>query len=73
MIILVGILFERMPRKSKAQRISAASYDVQLFASAEADKRFEENVVHKAIIPQSGFFLPSNMWFRTYTKPIKTR
>ena len=52
-----------MPRKSKAQRTSVAtpSYNAQLFAYADAAKRFKEKVVHKAIIAQRGFLLPDNI------------
>ena len=62
-----------MPRKSKVQRTGATSYDQQLFASAEAAKRFEEKVVHKAIICQRGFLLPSVARCTTYTESIKAR
>ena len=62
-----------MHRKSKAQRTSAASYYVRLFASVEATKRFEEKVLHQDIIPQRGFLLPSVARCIAYTEPIKAR
>ena len=65
--------FERMLRKSKAQRTCAASYNVRLFVLAEAAKRFEEKVVHKAIILQREFLLPSVVQCTTYIVPIKAR
>ena len=52
-----------MSRKSKAQRTSvvAPPYNAQLFASADAAERFEERVVHKAIIAQRGFLLADSI------------
>ena len=49
--------FEKMPKKSKAQRTGTASYDTQLFAFVEASKRYEDKVVKREIIPPRGFLL----------------
>ena len=64
-----------MPRKSKAQRTSVADppYNVQLFASADAAKRFEKKVAHKTIIAQRGFLLPDSIQNSRYLDPIKAR
>ena len=63
-----------MPKKSRANRTgAAASYDTQLFATAKAAKRFEENFLHKAIISQRGFLLLNSSRNKEFTEPIQAR
>ena len=62
-----------MPKKTKAQKALASSFDRSLFISEDAAKRFEEKVVKRAIIPQRWFLIDQTPCWGNYVPHLQAR